>query len=173
MPITQKYSMNIGNAYAGMEYGLRTAMYIRTVEDNRQSAAQACLFGGAVVSVANTVRGVQAAFENMAAGTVCYGIITRQINHEAASYPSINGVMGSRKGDVLGLMVEGQIMVKLTGVAKRDQILSYVEGGSWKGDDTNGFINVKALEAGNFGDVIPVSIVSTPTVAVAATPVKA
>lgn len=166
--------MNIGNAYAGMEYGLRTAMYIRTVEDNRTTPAKACIFGGAVEAVANTVRGVQAAAENAAAGTVCYGIITRQINHEAANYPSTNGVMGSLEGDVLGLMVEGQIMIKLSGSATRDQILSYVDGGTWKGDSANGFINVKALEAGAIGDVVPASIMSTPTVAVVpAAPAKA
>lgn len=166
MPITQKYNINIANAYAGMEYGLRTAMYIRTVEDARSTEAKACVFGGAVAPVANTVRGVEATVTNAAAGKVCYGIITRQINHEAANYPSTDGVMGSRKGDVLGLMVEGQIMVKLSGAATRDQIMSYVTGGTWKGDTTNGFINVQALEAGAIGDVIPVAIMSTPTVAV-------
>ena len=166
MAITQSYNINTGRAYAGMEYGLRTAMYIRTVEDARTTEAKAALFGGAVLAVANTTRGVQSAVTNAAASTVCYGIITRQINHEATKYPSVDGIMAVLKGDVLGMMAEGQIMVKLSGAATRDQVMSFVTGGTWKGDDTNGFINVKALEAGSVGDVIPVSIFTTPTVVV-------
>lgn len=154
MPITQDYNINTGNAYEGMVYGLRTAMDIRTVEDARLTDANATKAGKAAKAVADTVRGVEFAGATVA-GHSCYGIIVRQINHEAATRPS-NGEMAYVKGDLLGLLTDGAIMVKLKSAVKRDALVGMEADGTWS--TAAAFSNVKALQAGAAGDVVPVRI---------------
>lgn len=162
MPITQTYKINTGNAYEGMLYGLKTAMEIRTVTatDDMES------FGLPVVATANTVRGVN--FLAIAADLeACYGITLRQINHESDTRPS-TGSLGVYPNEDLGMMVEGEIMVRLGKAAKRDEPMAYDVNG-WTGKtnstDTKAYCNVTALQAGAAGDIIPVRIFSATRVA--------
>lgn len=154
MPISQPYNINIDKAYEGMVYGLRTAMSIRTVEATDLLAK----FGGAVEAKADTVRGIQAPAAAVVADSACYGILVRQINHEAATRPS-NGDMAVRVGDVLGMLVEGEIMVKLKSAVARDAAVGFdKDTGTW--ESGTAYSNVVALQAGAAGDVIPVRIYS-------------
>ncbi len=171
MPINQTFNINTGNAYAGQEYGLRTAMDIRTVVDARETAATACQMGLAAVAVAGTDRGVQGLAGASTAGDRCYGIIVRQVNHEAANIPSTDGIMGLNEGDVLGLMVDGAIMVELGAAVTRDQTIGQRADGTW--GPAAAFINVVALQAGAAGDVVPAHIFSVAAPAAAPVALKA
>lgn len=157
MPIVQPYNINTGDAYEGMVYGLRTAMTIRTVEDARSAENKACEAGKAVTAVANTVRGVEGlGGAASTAGNTCYGIIVRQINHEAAARPSLDGKMAYQKGDLLGLLEEGEVMVKLGATIKRDEAIGMETNGKW--GKTGAYANVIALKGGNDGDIVPARI---------------
>lgn len=155
MPIDQKFSMNTGDAYEGMVYGLRTAMSIRTGEAHGKPG-----FGQAVKARANTERGVEPATGDSLKKD-CYGILVRQVNHEAALRPSLDGSMDITDGELVGLMVEGQIMVKLKAAVQRDQSVTMDSTTkTWEHSTTvaDNFSNVVALQAGSAGDTIPVRI---------------
>lgn len=151
MPVTQKYTINTGTAYEGQIFGLSEHMYIRTVEANSAVVAM----GKPVKATAGTIRNVDPAAKSTA-NEKCYGIIVRQINREAATYPSTDGIMGMKKGAVLGLMVEGQIMVKLHAAVSRDAALGFDPANGWS--VTTPYANVVTLQAGAAGDIIPVRI---------------
>ena len=161
MPVSQKYNMNIGKAYEGMVYGLRTAMVIRTVEAD-QTDSKALEFGGAVTAKADTVRGIDAIGAVSTSTEACYGILVRQVNHEALHRPSLDGKMYIKKGSVLGMMVEGEIMVKLEEAVARDQHVYFDQSkGTWmKATASKGYVNVVALQGGAKDDVVPVRIFS-------------
>jgi len=160
MPITQQFNINTGDAYEGMVYGMRTAMTIRTVEAHDVPLGQVSAIeaGKPVVAKADTVRGVNNS-GNSTANANCYGIIVRQINHEAATRPSLDGQMAIMSGDLLGMMVEGEVMVKLSATVARDAKLGFVAASkTWS--TANAYQNVVALKAGKAGDIIPVRIFS-------------
>jgi len=157
MPIIQPYHINTGAAYEGMVYGLRTAMVIRTVED--ADVAGHMEAGFAVKAKAATVRGVQVA-ATTAANENCYGIIVRQVNHEAAARPSLDGQMQINEGDLLGMLVEGEIMVRIKGAVARDANLGWNSTSKSFSSAGSTFKNVVALQPGSDGDIIPVRIFS-------------
>lgn len=154
MPVIQKFTINTPNAAEGQIYGLSQHMYIRTVEANTATVAM----GKPVKATPNTVRNVDPDTKPANATTKCYGIIVRQVNHEAASRPSTDGIMAMNKGDVLGMMVEGQIMIKLHSAVTRDAKMQFDPATGWSGTAANAYTNVVALKAGAAGDIIPVRI---------------
>lgn len=169
MPITQQYKINTPDAYEGMIYGLRTAMTIRTVVAEAQGGFDANgnmhasqLEYGRPVKLAAVQAGKVPVVDKVAktaAGESCYGILVRQINHEAATRPSVDGKMAIMVGDQLGMLVEGEIMVKLSAAVKANQQLAFDPAGAWK-KDTNNYSNVVALQNGAAGDLIPARIFS-------------
>lgn len=151
MPIVQSYSMYTAAAYEGMVFGLSAHMNIRTVE-----ATKPVQFAQALKATDGTDHGVEQAGVSTA-GKPCYGIGVRQINHEAGTRPS-DGQMASLQGQLLGMMVEGEIMVKLSAAVARDAKVGMTAEGTWT--SAAAFSNVVALKAGAVGDIIPVRIFS-------------
>ena len=162
MPVVQDYKMNMNNAYEGMIYGLKSAMTIRTVTSFVQAPHNTAIdFGGAVLPKSDTVRGVVGATTPASATEACYGIIVRQVNHESSSRPS-NGSLHILHDQVLGMMIEGEIMVELGGPVARDAGVHYDQtNGHWVANTADkGYVNVVALQGGNAGDIVPVRIYS-------------
>lgn len=148
----QEWSINTGEAYAGEQYGLATTNSQRLTYN---TDAEMSAYGLAVVQGAksNTIK-----VGLTAAGSIL-GITMRELKLESKTRPG-DGTVLIPKGQPLGVMLEGPIMVKLKTAISSDAIGVSATGEFGAVDSTHfAADNVKALRyPAAAGDVIPVYV---------------
>lgn len=148
----QDFTINTGEAYAGEQYGLATTNSQRLTYS---TDAEMSAYGLAVSQGAksNTIK------VGLTAAGAILGITMRELKLESKTRPS-DGTVLIPKGQPLGVMLEGPIMVKLK-TAITDANIGVSAAGEFGGVAATYFAasNVKALRyPAAAGDVIPVYV---------------
>lgn len=148
----QEWSINTGEAYAGEQYGLATTNSQRLTYS---TDAEMSAYGMAVVQGAksNTIK------VGLTKKGSILGITMRELKLESKTRPG-DGTVLIPKGQPLGVMLEGPIMVKLK-TAITDSTVGVSASGEFGAVDATYFEaeNVKALKyPASAGEVIPVYV---------------
>lgn len=148
----QDFTINTGDAYAGEQYGLATTNSQRLTYN---TDAEMSHYGLAVVQgvASNTIK------VGLTAKGSILGITMRELKLESRTRPG-DGTVLIPKGQPLGVMLEGPIMVKLK-TAITDAAIGVSAAGEFGGVAATYFEadNVKALRyPAAAGDVIPVYV---------------